>query len=371
MPARDDVFLFARYPFLPGGRDYVKAQGFTLGDLLTDRLFERARQRAVARARSSLERSGLEDVATATTSDAEIELFSYPVARAIVATVGDSYLTNRYAVAESKLMSSRLAKEEPELVWRVVQHLGIPLVAPRDEAGFASLHFLPYLRNAPARDPEWKLVNQPLQRGFVSLAPHRVVRLAEEAYKDRLLEEFQTLVKPGRAVQDAFPKELNELMTLVAAHRARFAPESSGEIRLEAFPPCMRAIWGGIQKSVNIPHMGRFAIVSFLHTLGMNSEDILKFFATVPDFSVEKSRYQIEHITGRIGGSTEYSPPSCSTMQTYGICPLEERDEICLYQIHHPLSYYRRRLRMLGPKRPPASESMPTEVMRGPSAQSE
>jgi DNA primase large subunit len=130
----------------------------------------------------------------------------------------------------------------------------------------------------------------------------------------------------------------------------RSSQETSGEIRVEAFPPCMKAIWGGIQAHVNIPHMGRFAIVTFLHKLGMDSEAILQFFAQVPDFDVNKSRYQIEHITGKIGGGTEYSSPGCSTMQTYGICPLDQRDEICLNEIRHPLSYYRKKLRRIPPK---------------------
>lgn len=370
MGSRDALGLHSRYPFLPAARDHVRQLGYTLGDLLTDAAFERARRRGVQRVRSALEAGGIPEAALPSEVDQELELLSYPLARAIVATVGDSYLVNRYAVAESKLLQARLSHEDPQVVWNVVTGLGITLLAPTQGGSFARLHFLDYLRNAPGRDPDWKLVNQPLQSGYVSLPRERIIRLGEEALKERILEDFEALDRPGRLVQQSMERDLNEVSTLVASHRARFAPEATGEVRLDAFPPCMRAIWTGIQKSMNVPHMGRFAIVSFLHTLGMDSEAILKFFATVPDFDVNKSRYQIEHITGKIGGGSEYTPPSCSTMQTYGICPLEARDDICLYQIHHPLSYYRKRLRQLGP--PPAAPPAPAvvaEVKDGPPAQ--
>jgi len=53
---------------------------------------------------------------------------------------------------------------------------------------------------------------------------------------------------------------------------------------------------------------------------------------------MDKTRYQIEHISGSSG--TEYKPPSCSTMRTYGNC--YGADELCS-RIKHPLNYYRRK----------------------------
>ncbi|MBI2078758.1 MAG: DNA primase large subunit PriL [Euryarchaeota archaeon] len=356
-----DVQLLARYPYVPLAREYVKAQGYQLGDLLVDAAFERVRRRAVQRVKGSMERDGIADVAAATEAESEVELLSYPVARLLLAELHDPYLTSRYAVAESKLLNERLSSEQDDrVVWTVATALGVPLEAASDTESFARLHFLDFLRHAPGRDPSWKLVNQRLSAGFVSLDRARVVRLTEQALKDRLEDEVAELERPGREVAKAFPKELPELTTILAAHRARFAQDTSGEVRIEAFPPCMKAIWGGIQAHVNIPHMGRFAIVTFLHKLGMDSEAVLKFFSQVPDFDVNKSRYQIEHITGKIGGGTEYSTPGCSTMQTYGICPLEQRDEVC-FSITHPLNYYRKRLRTLPPAKPSPPATPPAQ----------
>lgn len=359
-----ELQLLARYPFLPAARDYIKGSGYKAGELLTDPTFDRSRQRALARVRSSMSVDGIPDEPAVNDVEAEIELLSYPVARMVLAHFGDQYLSNRYAVAESKLTTRRLtAEQDADAVWAVAIGLGLPLEPPTEGGSYARLHFLDYLQYSPARDPQWKLVNQPLRGGFVSLSRERVIRLVEEGLRDRLTEELVALEKPGREVQRAFPKELNEISTILAAHRARFQQETTGEVRPEAFPPCIKAIWSGIQNHQNIPHMGRFAIVTFLHKQGMDSEAILKFFSAVPDFDVNKSRYQIEHITGKIGGSTEYTPPTCSTMQTYGICPLDMRDDIC-FSIKHPLSYYRKSLRLV-PAKPPAP---PPEIASAPAA---
>lgn len=353
----------ARYPFLPAARTYVQSQGYKVGELLLEPVYDRPRRRALERVRAALSNEPLPEAGASNSAEWEIELLSYPLARLVLAQLADSYLNNRYAVAESKLANRRLSEEDSaEVVWSVAESLGLALEEPVGDDAFARIHFLDYLKFAPTRDAQWKLVNQPLRGGFVALSRDRVIRLIEEGLRERLAEELDELERPGREVLTAFGRDLTEIVTAVAAMRARFQQEASGEVRLEAFPPCMKAIWGGIQAHVNIPHMGRFAIVTFLHKLGMDSEAILKFFSQVPDFDVNKSRYQIEHITGKIGGGTEYSAPGCSTMQTYGVCPLEQRDDICLHEIRHPLSYYRKKLRRLPPPKPATPEPGPAPV---------
>jgi len=100
----------------------------------------------------------------------------------------------------------------------------------------------------------------------------------------------------------------------------------------------MKEILSMIQSGENVPHMGRFAIVAFFHALGISREEIFKLFSAAPDFDEERTRYQIDHITGRIS-STEYSPPGCDKMRTYGLCPTEKMDDICK-SVKHPISYY-------------------------------
>lgn len=336
-----DLARLAKYPFLSEARQYVAETGFTLADLLDDAAHGRSRARAADRLWQSLDAGEVDDANLGSTTAAEVELFSYPLARALVAQVADNYLNNRFAVAESKLVRKRLKDEESPLVKEVAAGLGLAFEDPTAGDSFVRIHFLDYLRHAPTRQSEWKLVNQTLDRGFVSLTRHNAVRLVEEALRNRLVEELGDVAKPGKAVERAFSPALNRVRMKLAELAARRERYEVSEVVLEVFPPCMTQIWESIKAHVNVPHMGRFAIVAFLHKLGMNSEQILEFFQAVPDFDASKSRYQIEHITGQIGGSTEYTPPSCQTMATYGICPLDDRDELC-FKINHPLTYYRR-----------------------------
>ena len=53
--------------------------------------------------------------------------------------------------------------------------------------------------------------------------------------------------------------------------------------------------------------------------------------------------YQVDHIL-----TNEYTPPSCVTMLTHGICV--SKDSIC-EKVSHPLNYYRERKRYLERKR--------------------
>ena len=102
-----------------------------------------------------------------------------------------------------------------------------------------------------------------------------------------------------------------------------------------------------IGKGTNLAHTARFALVSFLLQINMSPDQVIALFNTSPDFDEEQTRYQVEHIAGSTG--TQYKPPSCATMTTYGNCPGE--DELCR-RVGHPLSYYERKVWTLTPLKP-------------------
>jgi hypothetical protein len=107
----------------------------------------------------------------------------------------------------------------------------------------------------------------------------------------------------------------------------------------------MQHILGQLQRGENVAHSGRFALTSFLNTIGMDAEAIMRLFSQAPDFREDLTRYQVEHITGVTSGTT-YSPPGCQAMQTFGIC--YNADDTCRsrkkdgnLRVTHPLHYYR------------------------------
>jgi DNA primase large subunit len=267
--------------------------------------------------------------------DASLELLSYPVARMIVSVVADPMLVNRYAIAEAKKADERLRGEDLPFIRKVAQELGLE-VSVKD--GDISVGFTEFLRfSSTMRSKDWKLVNQRIMEGRVFVTKRRLVRLVQQMLTDKISSELPLPVDDS--IIEVFSVEREEIGSIMAEKAAEAKSRTMGRVSIIRFPPCMKKLLNMIQSGENVPHSGRFALVSFLHKLGMNSDEVLETFSTAPDFDESKSRYQIQHITGEISG-TEYTPPECSTMKSYGIC--FDPDRLCGFDwMNHPLTYYK------------------------------
>jgi DNA primase large subunit len=137
----------------------------------------------------------------------------------------------------------------------------------------------------------------------------------------------------------SYKSDINELKAVVGNLKRKYEIKEFGQVNLSRLPPCMKQILAMVQAGENLSHSARFSITAFLHTIGLDSEGILKVFATSPDFDPSIARYQVEHISGTQSG-TEYIPPSCGKMKSYGIC--YNPDSLCNKEwLNHPLKYYR------------------------------
>ncbi|MCW3992060.1 MAG: DNA primase regulatory subunit PriL, partial [Candidatus Bathyarchaeota archaeon] len=140
-------------------------------------------------------------------------------------------------------------------------------------------------------------------------------------------------------------ERVDRITKLFEENRAGISSEElPSEVVADAFPPCMRRAFEGLTSGRRAAHMERFALTSFLVNAGMDLERIVKLFISVTDFDEQLTRYQIEHIAGMRGRRTRYTPPSCATLRTHGVC--YNPDELC-GRIKHPLAYYRNRVRDL------------------------
>lgn len=332
-----DLKAAAKYPFLKESAESLKDTGVTLDQLVSSVAYERARFSGRERVLEALEDGKIDDHPIAKEIDATNELLSYPIARMIVSAVADPAFIKRYAIAEAKKADERLRKEDDDFIMGVAQELGLEV---RQEDGGFSIGFTDFLRTSSAmRSKDWKLVNQKVVKGRVTVPKHRLVRLAQAALTDRIVSELPLPVNDQ--ILEAFASDIKEIREVLEERKAERKEKDMGRLTIVRFPPCMKKLLAMIQAGENVPHSGRFALVSFLHTLGMDSNDILETFSSAPDFDESKSRYQIQHITGEISG-TEYTPPECSTMKSYGIC--HDPDELCDKDwVAHPLKYYRAR----------------------------
>ena len=328
-----DPATLAKFPFLREASAYIRAEGITLEELLTNPAFARARALGKARVIEALEKGVSTDRVAVAPADQLAALLAYPVARILVSAAADTYLIRRYALREAIAAEGSLESEPVDFVVHVAAELGLDL--RREDGGFR-MHFTDFLRHTSTmREPSWKLINQTLDAGYVHLRKEKALRVMRNAVQRRIEEGLPLDVND--AILDAFKKELPEIRGILEVKKATFKADDIGKVSITRFPPCMYNLLAQIQNHENVPHMGRFAIVSFLHHIGMNNEEIYRVFGDVPDFAADVTKYQIEHITGTTS-ATEYTPPECSTMKSYGICPGPDR--ICL-RIRHPLSYYR------------------------------
>jgi DNA primase large subunit len=334
-----EVREFARYPFMKGASAYAKQSKVELEELLRHSAFYQARMRGKKRVLDSIEKAKVEDNTMATEEDRLQEVLSYPIARILVSCVGDGFLIRRYALAEAKAAYERMQTEKVEVLMQIAEELGVE-ASLLD--GVPSMHFADFLRFTSAmRSKEWKLVNTEVKRGLVSLPKVKFARVLEQALYDKIEDELPLPIT--KWMLDALKQEVSQLKTLAEEMKDRYRAEELGEVDVESFPPCMKRLVAMAQAGENISHPGRFALTSFLFNIGLSREEILKLFSGSPDFDESKTKYQIDHITGEISGTT-YTPPECSTMRTNSVC--FNRDDLCkLDWVKHPLIYYRAKMR--------------------------
>jgi DNA primase large subunit len=181
-------------------------------------------------------------------------------------------------------------------------------------------------------EDRFKLVNRRVGKGYVEIKKEELLELLRERIRVILRRDLpyhvpKSICQQLAPIAESIKKEYQEQML-----------RQFGSLEESAFPPCMQALITALTAGTNLTHAGRFALTTFVHTAGMDIPAIAQLYARSPDFDVEKTMYQVEHITGRGGSGTEYTTPACAAMRTTGLCV--NRDPLC-ERVNHPLSYYK------------------------------
>ena len=326
-----DLFKIAKYPFIEEAKEWVRKEKIDVEEILFDGIYERARNRGVERVMQALYKGIINDAILVNEVDCMMEVLSYPIARMLVVAIESDYLLRRYALAEAKKAYENMKRDSPEIIIEIGKEFGI-------EFKDGCIHSTDYLKFAPTWDIKWKLVNRELRQGYVRLDKNEIARLLQEAIRKKLYDELSYLFAP-QEVKKVFKEEIIAIRNKIAL-KERKETEKYEDINFEDFPPCIKNLISAIKSGINVPHVGRFTVVTFLNAIGQSTNEILKIFSSIPDFNEEKTLYQIEHITGKISG-TIYSTPKCDTIRTWGLC---YPDESCK-KIWHPLIYYRKKRR--------------------------
>jgi len=269
----------------------------------------------------------------------EDEIAGYALARIIASCINDRQILDRLTRFEAERAYYFLVNEEEwnskyqqgegdySLLWAAIaDEMGVRITQDRIPVpDYVELV-------APLHDDRYRLVNRRVEKGLVFV--NRTERY------DLLRERIRVLLR--RDLPHRVPKKICEKLTPRMDELKKTCQEQMlrqfGKVEESAFPPCMQALITALAAGTNLTHAGRFSLTAFLHNIGMDTTGIAELYARSPDFDIEKTMYQVEHITGRGGTGTEYTTPACAAMQTTGICV--HRDALC-EKVSHPLSYYK------------------------------
>jgi DNA primase large subunit len=277
----------------------------------------------------------------------ELEVFSYPIAILLVVATEESFIKSRYALAEAKRASTLLDDEPKEKLLEIANNFDWPIRIVEDsnlEPYVFAVRFPVFLKNttssAVVHDNRWKLVNHLMIDGDVYLTKNEVSRLLEEEIRKYVEGRLDTKVS---SLPSGIMARVNRLMQIAAEKQEQIRLQRMPDrVVLEAFPSCIKGVYNRISAGRPASHLGRFALTSFMLSVGMSSEDVFQFFRSVSDFNERMTRYQVEHIAGGRGSGTKYTPPNCSTLRTHGICVSPEPE--CRGAVN-PLVCYKRKLK--------------------------
>lgn len=334
----------AKYPFVEAGVKLVEGLNLQIDDL-SDPSYLRAVDRATERVTEAI----VYGEVSARLADSVTEIISYPIAAMFVTILGEQFLTRRFALAEAVRVYNLLQTEPDEKIidiavndfnWEILRIHEIIDGVPYN----LKIKFPYYLRSASGfHEPKWKLVNRTLENGWVSVTSVEAARLLQVEVENWIKDRIGPAIRIS--LPDPLKRRLDQIRRAFDENRPKFKGDQlPDEILNEAFPPCMKYCLEGLMSGRRASHMERFGLTSFLINIGMPIDKIVEFYTSVTDFDESLTRYQIEHIAGLKGNRTRYTPPTCATLRTHGVC--RNMDKVC-ETVVHPLSYYRKKGRRI------------------------
>jgi DNA primase large subunit len=330
----------AKYPFLKSGIQLIESINLKLNDLI-DPNYAKVLDRATERVNESL----IKGEVTANLTDPLTELLSFPVAVMYVTLVSERFLNRRYSLAEA-IRAYQLLKNEHEdkIIQIAVNEFNWDIKRDPENIDGNTYHlklsFSDYLRVAKGfHEPNWKLINRKLTEGYVSIKGTEAARLIQVEVENYVMERVN--IPTHFSLPPPLQERLDKIKHVFEEYKSKLGGSTFPEqVINEAFPPCMKYCLEGLLSGRRASHMERFGLTSFLVNIGMSIVEMIQLYTSVTDFDESLTRYQIEHIAGLKGNRTMYTPPTCSTLRTHGIC--RNMNHVCK-TVNHPLNYYRKK----------------------------
>lgn len=264
---------------------------------------------------------------------------SYRLILWILRAIGEKILTARIINQQRDVLEEILLKSHPEDLEEYAGRAGLTVDYDVVDNVFripveAFVKFASKLSGS-----RYRLVFQTVTDGSVYVSLPVISKIIREYFVQKSFEIFDSIkIEEAEKSLELISEFIYSMKQLYKSFEAKRNYEL-GEVDFSLFPPCVKEYVKQMKEGVNLPHMGRFTLVSFLSKVGMSREEIIDLFKTAPDFNERMTVYQVEHVTGKISG-TEYSPPKCAVLKSNHLCYMGD-DTLCNREwLVHPLQYY-------------------------------
>lgn len=344
------------YPFSRIAAEHLKELDIDIRTLPTD--FPTSFEEAFKRLLNLIERNIIpEKVDTSLTSP---EVIIYAIMRVFIEILDEDLLRNRFAEAFSKRTEQLLHTEISRTIMRLaVDTYNWDLIEEKHIALRSydwKLKFNNFLEVAPhLMANEWKLINQEMNEGWVSLTKEKLIRLLAEKTKIHISKR-KISRKDIPKLPRSYDSYLDELKLKITKWKKNFESQKvySDEVMKSAYPPCIAFVLNKAEKGENLAHSERLFLTFFLLNIGTPVSEVLNVFKNQPDFREDMTRYQVEFAAGKRGGGTIYTSYGCGKLISYGLCKKEldptpwcKSGKIFIKILKNPLQYYRGKIYLL------------------------
>ncbi len=314
-----------KYPFSPVAKRIVEESGFTL-----DNVSEPIVMRAKSMVAAAFSEHGYRPRIETSVELLRNEVLAFPVAKIIVSIINRLELYRKFSRMFSNSVFTYLEHEKDDVIFDTASELGLKFTLPESGHYFAEMNLEDYLK--PEHEEAYlKLVNREIERGKVFLSRIDFVRLVSIVAGQNLRNSLPVQLKN---IPNSFASAAKEAESEFTSNiRKAFSKTDFGSVEPESFPPCMSKIYSDLMSGRNVNHMARFAIATFLNSIGMPPEKIVDMYRQTPNFNEKVTRYQVQRLVGVKGKS--YKSPSCDKMRSYNIC-------VANCPVSHPVQFYSR-----------------------------
>ena len=318
----------AKYPFLNEAALYVKETHFDLQefdrgemDFIINRSFKKIEDfLKVGESNYKLEKF-------------EVEILTFLASLLILKSVSVDVITKKFALLESMRFEKYLIddlknsfKDEKKrlVLFKIFKEaFKIDVYSETKISEFYKIRVIDYIRRSIVfHEQEWKLINRTVKDGYVYLTVTEVVRLFRNELSLIIVDKIKNMklvTFPNQVVNKS--QNLKSYWESVNKRWSNSAGADNGFVNKNAVtPPCIDHLYKILNNGENLPHSARLLFATFLLFSGKSIEEIVEIFKKLPDFNERITRYQLEHLSGKKGGSKKYFVPSCEKIKLENLC---------------------------------------------------